>query len=420
MRDLFICNSIKMNILSSVHELNLTGRVIAFTIFLVPALLLWTPNFSVAVTVVAALYAMNYCVRNRKNIPFGNQEWMVLAVFSIYLITNLPNIFNDLGNFRYIEGPIKILCCFPFYLMFKRELPKIAIRPWLEFGVFFGAIGAFVIACYQFFYLHFPRVDGFLFSINFGYLACSLAGLNLCLTVESKNKLCLLIGFVLATIATILTFSRGAIIPIPLLVFLFLFLHPHAFKKKYIAFSFLVGIVVSGMSYHMSSSVQQRVDYTVLEITHILSGDIDKAVSSGGRLQLWLAATKALEKSPIRGLTYNERETLNAQLTEEGKVTIWVKNVVRGHAHSQYFEMLASNGLPAIATFILLFLVPFCLFFKCREHIYPATGVVFISGIMLFGLTEVLLQANIISIYFGLFLAFFLATCHCLTDKNVT
>lgn len=389
----------------------LTKKMILLSLFLVPALLLSTPNFSVVVAGLLAIYAIAYCFVFRKDIILTRRDWLTFAVFSSYFIINLPNIIIDIGNFRYIEGPSKILFSFPLYLMFKRELPSLNVRPWLEYGVIVGAIGAFSIACYQFFFLAFPRVDGFLFSINFGYLACSLAALNLCLTPNSKHKVLLIIGFILASIATMLTLTRGAILALPILIMIFLFFNRASLNKKYLGISLLLAILTSTLTYQFSTALKSRVDFTITEANAIFSGNVKDAPSAGGRLQFWYAAMQAAKESPLRGLTYPERMTLNQQLFEQGKVLHWVANLTRGHAHSQYFEMLASNGLPAIAVIALLFLVPLVLLSRSHQHIFAVTGFVFVVGIALFGLTEVLLQANLISVYFGIFLAFFLASC---------
>lgn len=389
----------------------LTKKMITLSLFLVPALLLSTPNFSVAVIAILALYAIGYCFFFRKDITLNKRDWLVLATFSSYFIVNLPNVMIDIGNFRYIEGPSKILLSFPVYLMFKRELPTLNVRPWLEYGVIAGAIGAFSIACYQYFFLGFPRVDGFLFSINFGYLACSLAALNLCLTPNSKHKLLLITGFILASIATILTLTRGAIIALPVLMLVFLFLNRASLKKRYVFLSLLLALLASTLAVQLSSGIKNRIDFTIAEVNSILSGNSKDALSSGARLNLWYAAVQATIKSPLKGLTYPERTRLNQELVEQGKVIPWVAGVGRGHAHSQYFEMLASNGLPALPAMGLLLLVPLVLLSRSKQHIFVNTGFVFMIGICIFGLTEVLLQANLISTYFGMFLAFFLASC---------
>ncbi|OEF48240.1 hypothetical protein A1OW_16015 [Enterovibrio norvegicus] len=384
--------------------------IISASIFLLPGLLLWTPNFSVGVGLLIVIYSLYYCARNRSNLTLNKYDLLVLAIFTSYLLANIPITIMDESNLRYIDAPSRILLFFPVYLMFKRELPNLNARFHLEHGVIIGAIGAFIISIYQYYILGLPRVDGFLFSINFGYLSCSLALMNLCLIKNSDRKKLLILGFLCASIATTLTLTRGAIFAIPLLLLLLGWVYRKEVNNRILILSVSSFVFASVLLYFSSPGVQERVDFTTSEFSSILSGNIAESSSSGGRLQLWYASTEAFTKRPLIGLTHSEREALNIELFESGAVTEWVTSVSRGHAHSQYFEMLASNGILSIITIIFLFGITIYLMSKNMSSIFSVAGIIFISGIAIFGLTEVLLQANIINVYFGFFLAFFLAS----------
>nr|WP_269808594.1 hypothetical protein [Enterovibrio nigricans] len=117
-------------------------RVISNSLFFVPGLLLWTPNFSVAIAIFLVIYATVYCIQNRKNISLTKLDKLIFVFLSAYFLVNVPNVILDLGNFRYIDGPSKILLCIPVYLLFKQELPNISVKKHLEYGLVVGAIGA--------------------------------------------------------------------------------------------------------------------------------------------------------------------------------------------------------------------------------------------------------------------------------------
>ncbi|ATF08824.1 O-antigen ligase family protein [Candidatus Enterovibrio altilux] len=385
-------------------------HIIPIALFFIPGLLLWTPKFSVTIGLLTVIYALFYCFKYKSKLNINKDDFLVFAIFGSYLITNIPITLADENNFRYIDAPSRILLFFPVYLMFKNELPKLSIRTPFEYGIIVGAIGAFFISIYQYYILEMPRVEGFLFSINFGYLACSLAFLNLSFIKGSSRKGLLICGFLCASIATTLTLTRGAIIAIPVLFTLLTWIYRKEINGRLCILGVVFFIFISGVIYSLSSGVQNRVGYTILEFSSIAAGDVSVSVSSGGRLQLWLASIKAFQQSPFIGLTHSEREALNLSLYNNGTVTEWVTAVSRGHAHNQYFEMLASNGILSFITIIMLFGVTTYLLFRNLDSIYSVSGVIFMSGIAIFGLTEVLLHANIINIYFGFFLAFFLAS----------
>lgn len=383
------------------------------SLFLVPALLLSTNNFSVVIVAFVVVFSIHYLVKNRTHCDFDKYDLLITCCLGAYFFANLPITIADGSTFRYFQGGSRLLLCIPIYLMFRKAfiLRSAQAYEWLSIGVIVGSFGALVLALYQFVILHMPRVDGFLFSINFGYLACSLAFLSLCLSIKkSKYRVLLFLAFIASIISTTLTLTRGAIFAIPLLLILCAVLN---WKKLKLTSALIVGFIVLSLgAYWYSDAVKQRIDFTNNEVSHIFSGDVKAAESIGTRLFLWRAATEAFMQSPLIGLPYDERETLNKQLYAEGKVNEYTRDLNRGHAHSQYFEMLASNGILGIVAIIMMLVVPFAVFtqhYRKTNSLWGYTGAVFVAGFMLFCLTEAPLQANLISAFYGFILATFFA-----------
>ncbi|NGZ67834.1 O-antigen ligase family protein [Vibrio aestuarianus subsp. cardii] len=384
------------------------------SLFLVPALLLSTNNFSVVVVALTVLFSIYYLIKNRAHCDFNKYDLLITGCLGAYFFASLPITIVDGSTFRYFQGGSRLLLCIPIYLMFRKAF---ILRPaqayeWLSIGIIVGSIGTLVLAIYQFFILNMPRVDGFLFSINFGYLACALAFLALCLSIKSKYKNLLLLAFIASIISTILTLTRGAIFAIPILLIFCAVLNWKRLNLKLASTAIVGFIALSLATYWNSDSVKQRIDFTAYEVSHIIAGDIKAARSTGTRLYLWKAATEAFKQSPFIGLPYDEREALNKQLYAEGKVNEYTRDLNRGHAHSQYFEMLASNGILGIVAIIMMLAVPFVVFtqhYRKTNSLWGYTGAVFVAGFMLFGLTEAPLQANLISAFYGFMLATFFA-----------
>lgn len=395
------------------QRLNLHGLSL-LSLLLVPALLLSTRNLSVIVIVFMFLVSMYYLVKNRPSCDMNRYDYLVILSLSTYFLSYIPITIADGSTLRYFQGGIRLLLCIPIYFVFKSifidQLDQAKER--LSIGVIIGSFGALVVAMYQFFILQMPRVDGFLFSINFGYLACSLAFLALCLCFKSKYKTLLMLAFVAAAISTILTVTRGAIFAIPILLVFCAVLSWKQLSFK-LTSALIVGLLgLSLTAYWFSDPIRDRIDYTVYEVSHIISGDVAAATSSGTRLFLWKAATEAFKQSPLIGLPYDQRETLNQQLYEQGWVNEYTRDLTRGHAHSQYFEMLASSGVLGIIAMIMMLVMPLIIFVQhycSTQSIWGYTGAVFVAGFMVFGLTEAPLQANLISTFYGFMLATFFA-----------
>ncbi|KKD61488.1 hypothetical protein RN22_05545 [Grimontia sp. AD028] len=378
-------------------------------IFLVPALLLWTHNLSILVIALLVVYSIFYHIKTAKKTSLTKVDFLVVMAFSSYFIANIPNVIIDSWNFRYVDGPSRILLCIPIYFLLKSEIRNFDVRNSLELGLIAGSIGTAAISTYQYFTLGMPRVDGFLFSINFGYLACSLAFLNLSLINGSIRKHWLFLGFLFCIYSTVLTLTRGAILAAPLLLILTCVLNWSALKKKFFLMSVILLSLTSIASYQISDAIKERVEFTIQEAKWVLAGNMSEAHSSGVRIQLWYAASESFKQNPLLGLTYSQRKELNEDLYQQGKIDKQTAGMRRGHAHSQYFEMIGSTGLLGIIALVAMLVIPAGLMYQKRKNIWASTGLVFVVGIAIFGLTEVLLQGNMISSYYGFFLALFLA-----------
>ncbi|AIW12738.1 O-antigen ligase [Vibrio tubiashii] len=397
------------------NHTNLSSKnVICWCLFLVPALLLSTPNFSVGVIAFSVIISTFYLLSNKNEIKLDKFDYLVMFSLSFYFFGAIPIAIYDGTTARYFQGGARLLLCIPIYVSLSHylKIKKVNLREHLELGVIFGSASAFILAIYQFYYLEMGRVDGFLFSINFGYLACSLAFLAFTLTFSSNKKALLLTAFILGVFSVTLTLTRGAIFAIPILLILVTALKFKSLSFKHILTCASIFVIASIATYHYSSDFRQRIDFTISEFSHISSGDINNALSSGDRIQFWFAATQAFKVSPLIGLPYKEREHLNQKLHSEGKMGERASRINRGHAHSQYFEMLASNGLLGIISILAIFVFPFVLlashYIKSSSE-WAFSGTVFVAGFMIFGLTEVPLTANLIGSFYGFMLAVFFA-----------
>ncbi|EKF9078927.1 O-antigen ligase family protein, partial [Vibrio cholerae] len=335
----------------------------------------------------------------------------------------VPITVIDGGTLRYLDAGIRPLLCIPIYFFIKSEIAKgTNLDSILCTSTILASFGALAFAVYQFFILNMPRVDGFLFSINFGYLAAALAIISFGLSfTQTQFKHYLYLSAIAATVATTLTLTRGAILTLPLVFMLFFIVNVRKLKFKQTLFFTLVGFLLLSASYQISPRIQERVDFTIFEISSIASNNVHAAASSGGRLQLWYAALEAFKRNPILGTTYSERESLNIELFKEGKVDEWTSTVPRGHAHSQYFEAIASNGTFGILAIFAMLVLPFGLFlndYRKTGSPISQTGYLFVFGFIIFCLTEAPLQANLIGTFYGFMVAIFYAYIAAKRAKN--
>ena len=396
-------------------------RLNLIALFLILAVLIATPIRSQIFAALLMLYAIGYLVAHRATLQITRFDWAVIGLLSLYVVSRLPVFVMSGYSARYLSPGLHMLAMVPIYLMLRHLLAATPValprfRTWLEWGVIVGSLGAFGLAVYQWFVL--PRVDGFLFSINFSYLSCAMGFLTLGLVRGSSRKGWLLLAAASVLVACVLTLSRGGIFAIPLLLVLLVVLNLDRLGWKVPLAGLAALVVLSWGAYATVQPIKDRVDYTLDEFGHIADGNISSAVSSGGRLQLWVAASHAFAERPLVGLIYEEREALNAELVEQGVVTDWVLRVSRGHAHSQYFEMAATGGLLGLIALFGYLAVPgvyqLRLYWQDRSNTYAMTAVLFTSGFALYCLTEVAINHELMVTFYAYMqvLLLVMALCH--------
>ncbi|EHY0935648.1 polymerase [Vibrio cholerae] len=399
----------------------MNNKITKISIFFTVSLLLITPGFSVVTVGFLTLYSSVKLIKNGFN--FNKYDVIPMITLSAYFLSNVPITVIDGGTLRYLDAGIRSLLCIPIYFFIKSEIAKgTNLDSTLCTSTILASFGALAFAVYQFFILNMPRVDGFLFSINFGYLAATLAIISFGLSfTQTQLKHYLYLSAIAATVATTLTLTRGAILTLLLVFILFFIVNIRKIKFKQTLFFTLIIFFLLSVSYQFSPRIQERVDFTIFEISSIASNNVHAAASSGGRLQLWYAALEALKRNPIFGTTYSERESLNIKLFKEGKVDEWTSTVPRGHAHSQYFEAIASNGTLGILAIFAMLILPFGVFlndYRKTDCPISQTGYLFAFGFIIFCLTEAPLQANLIGTFYGFMVAIFYAYIAAKRAKN--
>ncbi len=379
-------------------------------LFLVLALLVTTPLRVHALIAILLLYSLAYLVVHPAALWLDRVDAVILALLSLYALSHLPVFWLDGYAWRYLSPGLHMLALFPLYLMARHVLAEsgrtvAAYRQTMELGVCLGGLGAAALASYQTLILGHYKADGFLFHINFGYLVASLLLLGIALLQGARWPALVVAGLLGAFLATLLSISRGALFPLPLVLGLVWLINLRRWGGRRALLVLSLALLLAGVSYLAVPLVQDRLLYTLQEFSHIAAGNLAGSESSGGRVQLWIAAVEAFQARPLIGLTYAERELLNAQLVEAGRLTEWVNGISRGHAHSQYFETLATGGVIGGVAMLFYLVLPagyFALaYFRHRDSVFALAGFVFSTGFVLFCLSEVALQHEMIGTYYA-------------------
>ena len=383
-------------------------RLSRISLLLVLALLVSTPLRVHVLMAFLVLYSVAYLVANPRARRLDALDAFVLMLLSLYGLSQVPHFVMDDFSGRYLSPGLHMVALFPVYLMLRDSIAEASLsgyRRALETGVAAGGSAAGALAVYQTVIQGHYKADGFLFHINFGYLAGSLFLIGMALLPASQRRSLLLLGIAGALLATLLSISRGAIFSLPLVLGLIWLINIRRWGVWRSLVVMACVALVAGACYVFVPLVQERMAYTVQEFASIAAGNVAESESSGGRLQLWAAAVEAFRVSPVIGLTYGERELLNAELVQAGVLTEWVNSVSRGHAHSQYFEVLATGGLIGMLALLFYLVLPAVFYLvvhvRDRENVWALVGLMFSMGFVLFCLTEVALQHEMIATYYA-------------------
>lgn len=389
---------------SSHHAARLNALALLATL----ALLIATPVPVTPFIGLMMLYAIAYLVTHRATLRLTHLDWVVIALLLSYLVGRLPPFFLDDYSSRYLSAPLHVAASIPIYLMLRHASPSLRLsryRSVLEWGAAIGGIGGGILATYQSLALNAMRADGFMFYLNFAYLACSLLLICLALMPGSRRRWLLTAGLLGAFLAILFSATRGVLLALPLLLLAALLLHVQRLGIWRLAAASAAMVAICLLSYATIPMVKERVDFTIEELTYIHQGNVAAAVSSGGRVQLWTAAMEAYKARPSIGLTYPEREAQIEELVADGMLTEWMLGINRGHAHSQYFEVLATGGTLGIVTLGAYLLMPFFGFVYWQrrdpDNPFALTGALFSLGFIIYCLTEVALQKEMIAAWYG-------------------
>ena len=118
---------------------------------------------------------------------------------------------------------------------------------------------------------------------------------------------------------------------------------------------------------------------------YIIAGtSVERALSDAQRVSQWKTAIVGFKERPVFGLGYLNFEKMCTSL--KIKYNIEVQDF-SGHAHSNYFEMLASTGAVGFIFFMLWQITWFVELLK-RDDLIAKVGIGFIVAFMVGGLTQ--------------------------------
>tara|TARA_B100000795_G_C22770746_1_gene427746 strand:+ start:240 stop:1673 length:1434 start_codon:yes stop_codon:yes gene_type:complete len=423
---------------------------------------------------------------DRPAYKLNGNEIIFISLVILYWLVNLLSVFLQPEGLEYestrraikaMDNMMRWLLMLPIFFLFRRyKLNWRGISIGLSIGVFI-TVG---IAIYEVHFLGVERASGGINqAIAFGEIMVVvdlLLWVFMIIALDKNEKLLaafLLISSLVAFYGSLLSLTRGAWLAYVFLMlgFILYTVKRSLFNKKYIFskpillrifFAFIVFFAVSQTE--QFKVIEER---TVVTVTQASQGEYDSA--SGDRMAIFRTAIDIFRHYPFGVGTNNfqtganaiiilhaidnenvevrnqDNEVLNkADLKSNMKKYSYLQSYNNGcyfcpgdgsieftskfeHAHNEWLNVLAENGVAGIILLTLLFVFPIKIFWQNLNHenslvgAYSFCGILLVVSYAIFGQSQAIFSSHVVLIFFIFFLFLFIAQISRLSnidDKN--
>ena len=338
--------------------------------------------------ILMLLTGLGFCRRwtlsKRSQIP------VLILLTSFVFISGITSFPTD--GWKIVDTPVRYVLAIPFILI----LPSVRLSTGIILkGFVIGALLSGLVGIYQIYFGGHHRATGSIFIIYFGILAVLQALASICASVYFKDNnrfwfALSIMGILLGLTGSILSETRGAWIAFPPTALFIAFLSIN--KLTFRAFVLLTAFIAcaTAISYTTIPAVKERTDQIFQNLEAYQEGN--KNTSVGLRFEMWRAAIREFQESPLIGLGYKKRGEYREQLIQEGFL---VSNDGSGSAHNEFFDAMGKRGLLGILAVLSLYFIPTWIFLtsylstRSREtKIVAITGLSIVLVYFIAGLTE--------------------------------
>lgn len=375
-----------------------------FCLFNLPLLIKRGHSYAVALLFIGSLFGV---WRYRKNIILKQDKAILLVFVSYALISLSVGLYHE-ESLRTLEHSLKFLLVIPIAL-YLFSYPPSDLFIFICAGL--GATTSGFMALWDKFYLGIPRASEHLNAIFFAEVCLllvvfCLCGVKLANKIQSRYKryfyiFLMLFGAFSATVAAILSASRGAWIALPVILVGIAMLYQLTKRQTFIFLSFC-SLLLASSYFIPQTGVKHRVQQAIAAFQ-----PNTKEFSVSARLNIWKASIPMITKQPLLGWGETGAEKEKQQLVKHKQAHLMILHI--GHWHSLFIEKVVKQGLIGLLALIVLFLVPLMIFIKmiqqCQieeDRVLAYCGVLVILSHMVFGLSDTILKYNLGTIFYCL------------------
>lgn len=324
--------------------------------------------------------------------------WLsVLAVLGVHLVSKYT--FGLPGDV--LDNPSRVLAIPMVCLVVLRYRPN-PILLWK--GIPLGLMLALLIVAYQFFVDQVSRPGAWIFVIAFANMAATLGVVGFFRPGQThRDHVMAWLCPALAMLVLVMNGSRGAWLALVLTVLASIYFRYQRFSLKVALVSLCSLIAIIGAVWLMPGSpVGPRIEQAQQDIAEFRKGNVDTSI--GERLAIFQLAFNTVLQHPLTGIGAGQFGTLTNAVPgcpNDQKEICTLK-----HAHNDLLDAAATTGLPGLAAFLSLLLVPGFIFWRIlcktcgRDGLAPYLGKAGLGAVLaslICGFSQVTMahQANI-------------------------
>ena len=428
-------NGMKLSIFQKMNSINKFIAAAAVIIF--PISVLTVDNLSGLLFVIAILLGLwQMLVHFKSLLPISKDEKLFLFSLTFLLVTAIiTTLIND-ADFARADRFIAFLLVIPAYYFFKRNLSD---EKYVWIGLIVGSFVVFGKSVYLYLVLDHVQLwretiaNEVVNKILFGDIALCFGGLSLAGVSWFMQQRTWFMAFpslalVAGIAASVLSLARGSWLAVPFLLVLFIWYSSKRIRlRTSLLIMALLIMMIASVYLLPQTGVQNHFDTTLGHIHNYISSknvnDEARTNSIGARLEMWRAAVTIFQQSPLVGSGWGSYTELAQAQVDAGLVNPVASKFY--HPHNQYISALAKGGVLALGAITVLFLLPGYVFYKIirdsvdsGQHRLALAGLVLIVAYASFGLTESIFERSKPVIFFGFYLAVFMALVQQKLKKN--
>lgn len=378
---------------------SLSQRLVLLLAALFPLVSVSVPSGGSTLYTFLVLPALIYAWPERKMLN-TEERWWLLAYVTLFALAALSLFYvSDLKlGLEKLERYFRLATLGLVYLFLRRM--HVEVGRFFLAGVVAAAFSLAIQALYQTQFQHEAVAIGLYHKIIFGDMAVLVFTVMVAamLTVACRPWHFLLLGLamMLALYASLMSATRGAWLLLPVIGVVLVWLYRHKLGRRgwvTIATSFF--LLVAVLALWQPKAIVKPMAIGIHEVERYLN-DPNKPGSWGARLEMWGNSLKIWREHPWLGTGLGDFRHDSLVLVTKGESQNRSVAEQYGHAHSIYFDALASFGAVGLLLLIVsLFVLPWRHFYRYWREVsapwprfYALSGLLTVTAFAEFGLTE--------------------------------